>query len=124
MQYTKFLLERIRGIRQFQPSVIRNSIVMWFLQLISLLGFIGCIAGGITVVSDSVKNPKATDSMLIGLLLSVALLLLLVMRLAKMVRRRNAYILELNEVLDEEEEQLQRQQEQEDLRSRNSRLYG
>jgi len=107
MSNANHLLERIKGIRQFQPSAIRNSIVMWLLQLLSFLGLIGCIGGGIAVLVNSVEKRNgmsADDSMLLCLLLSLALMLMLILKLAKMVRRRNAYILELNEVLDGEEQ--------------------
>jgi uncharacterized membrane protein len=99
------ILERIKGVRQFQPSTIRNSIAMWFLQLVSFFGAMGCIIGSIAILAISISkstNLSADESILTCMLLSFALLLLLILKLTKMVRRRNAYILELNEVLDEE----------------------
>nr|WP_294861587.1 hypothetical protein [uncultured Fluviicola sp.] len=99
------ILERIKGVRQFQPSAIRNSIAMWFLQLLSFFGAIGCIIASIAILAISVSentNLSEDELMLTCMLLSFALLLLLILKLTKMVRRRNAYILEMNEVLDGE----------------------
>ncbi len=101
------ILERIKVIRQFQPSAIRNSIGMFFLQLISFLGAIGCIISSIFLLGTRIlKNDSVPEKeiILICMLLSLTLLLLLILKLTKMVRRRNGYILELNEVLDEEEQ--------------------
>lgn len=117
------ILERIKWLRQFQPSVIRNSILMAALQLASLIGSFTLMAVSIYIYAspenlDSrrkteierliqqfrdilhVKSEDSTDQAY--LLLVIALLLLLVWKLTKMVRRRNDYIFELNEVLDEE----------------------
>lgn len=101
------ILDRIKVIRQFQPSAIRNSIGMFFLQLISFLGAIGCIISSIALLAVPIWEGKTVPENQITLacmLLSLTLLLLLVLKLTKMVRRRNAYILELNEVLDDEEQ--------------------
>ncbi|WP_300665791.1 hypothetical protein [Fluviicola sp.] len=115
------ILERIKGIRRFQPSVIRNSLMMAMIQLVSLVGAVGLIALSIVKLTSS-EPPKdhvirdlealsrfnmdvAKEAHLIiaYLLLFGAILLLLIWRLTRMVRHRNAYILELNEVLDGEE---------------------
>ncbi len=115
------ILERIKGIRRFQPSVIRNSLMMISIQLVSLVGAVGLISLSIVKLTTS-KPPKdsvvrdlealsrfnmevAEEAHLIiaYLLLFGALLLLVIWRLTRMVRHRNAYILEMNDALDGEE---------------------
>ncbi len=117
------ILERIKGIRQFQPSVIRNSLMMIGIQLVSLMGAVGLISLSIVqltttkppkegVMKDlealsrfNMEVAKAEEAHLIiaYLLLFGAILLLVIWRLTRMVRHRNAYILELNDALDGEE---------------------
>ncbi|MNE33979.1 hypothetical protein D3C87_30530 [compost metagenome] len=115
------ILERIKGIRKFQPSVIRNSLTMALIQLVSLVGAVGLIALSIFKLTNSgpPKDPLGKDLEALArfnmdvaeqahliiayLLLFGAILLLLIWRLTRMVRHRNAYILELNELLDGEE---------------------
>lgn len=117
------ILERIKGIRQFQPSVIRNSLMMIGIQLVSLMGAVGLISLSIVqltttkppkegVMKDlealsrfNMEVAKAEEAHLIiaYLLLFGAILLLVIWRLTRMVRHRNAYILEMNDALDGEE---------------------
>lgn len=117
------ILERIKGIRQFQPSVIRNSLMMMGIQLVSLMGAVGLISLSIVqlttteppkdgVMKDlealsrfNMEVAKAEEAHLIiaYLLLFGAILLLVIWRLTRMVRHRNAYILEMNDALDGEE---------------------
>lgn len=89
-------LERIKGIRQFQPSVIRNSMLMSVIQLFS---FGGCF---IMVVLGVYEHFLGKSSKLAGMYLISGLLLLLIWKLTKMVLSRNAYIIEINEALDGE----------------------
>jgi hypothetical protein len=90
------ILERIKGVRQFQPSVIRNSMLM---SIIQLLSFAGCFAlMTLGVYEYFLGGSKA----LAGMHLIAALLLLLIWKLTKMVLSRNAYIIEMNEALDGE----------------------
>lgn len=90
------ILERIKGVRQFQPSVIRNSMLMSIIQLLSFAGCFALIALGVYEYFLGGSKPLA------GMHLISALLLLLIWKLTKMVLSRNAYIMELNEVLDGE----------------------
>lgn len=115
------ILERVKGIRRFQPSVIRNSLMMIGIQLVSLVGAVGLISLSIVKLTTS-EPPKngvirdleafsrfnmevAEEAHLIiaYLLLFGAILLLVIWRLTRMVRHRNAYIMELNDALDGEE---------------------
>ncbi|MDR0803021.1 hypothetical protein [Fluviicola sp.] len=125
MQKTEQILEQIKGIRRFQPSAIRNSLVMLLLQLLSFLGTIGLMAlsifyftkepeplSGIMSDIDSLAKIevesvlKSTEIIIAYMFLCGALLLLLVVKLTKMVRRRNVYILELNKILDKKQTDL------------------
>jgi hypothetical protein len=116
-------IERAKWLRQFQPSIIRNSILMAAIQLTSLVGAFTLIGTSIYIYASSgnldarkrtqvdqyiqdfkgVLHLRSEDSRdQAYLLLIIALLLLLVWKLTRMVRMRNAYILELDEVLDGE----------------------
>jgi hypothetical protein len=115
------ILERIKGVRQFQPSVIRNSLLVAIVQIVSLVGAVLLIALSIfkitliypikpSMMSDidaltrfNLRITEESNLLIAYYLLFGAVLLLLIWRLTKMVINRNAYIMELNEVLDGEE---------------------
>lgn len=117
------ILERIKWLRQFQPSAVRNSLLMLIIQIVSLVGAVSLMGLSIfkltvtyPVESDFMRDVDAltrfnlelneTQNLLIAYyLLFGSVLLLFIWVLARMVIRRNAYILELNDVLDEESDQ-------------------
>jgi len=116
------ILGRIQGIRQLQPSAIRNSILMAIIQLASFIGAFVLIGLSVlqfvnasrpipkkffsinTMLNTHLSMSKETEYAVAYMLLFASLLLLLIWKLTRMVRRRNAYILSINWAMDDEDE--------------------
>lgn len=123
MSLTNNQIDKLSFIRNYQPSAIRSSILMAFLQASSFLGSFILMGMSIYIYASAGRNEVRTSDKLdhsishmkhelllrnentteqAYLLLIIALLLLLIWKLTTMVRRRNAYILMVDELLEDE----------------------
>lgn len=94
------IIKTLKEIRYFQPSVIRNSILMILMQLLSFTGALVMIAYSVVTYYGSKNEVDLIHQSY--LMLMIAFLLLVIWKLTRMVRNRNMYITEVNNVVDSE----------------------
>lgn len=87
------IIDGLKTIRPFQPSLIRNSLAMYLTQIVSF-------AGAISMIGCSIYTYIQCCPQQAYLMLVIALLLLVIWKLTYMVRTRNNYIHEVNHVVD------------------------
>lgn len=93
------IIERLQTIRSFQPSVIANSFLMTLMQFLSFTGALVVITYSVVIYYKG--NDEKHSMHQSYLMLIIAILLLVIWKLTRMVRNRNGYILEINDVMDE-----------------------
>lgn len=114
-------IDKLQFLRNYQPSAIRSSILMAIIQAISFVGSFILMGLSIYVYASAGKTKDQIDKSInymkhqlhlqsensieqAYLLMVIGVLLLLIWKLTTMVRNRNAYILLVNDLLDEEED--------------------
>lgn len=92
------IVEQLQAIRAFQPSIIGNSFLMLSIQLLSFTGALVMIIYSVVIYYNDNNDERHHQSYL---MLIIALLLLLIWKLTRMVKNRNSYIMEINNIMDE-----------------------
>lgn len=113
------LKEKYNSLKEESPSVIRNSLLMFLYRIIgALLGIVLIVLGicmlisstaGYTIMSvvmgenETIKNEQYSQLSFFAaiVIITIGILCLIISRLANKLIRRNIYIMELEEVMDE-----------------------
>ncbi len=89
----------LKEIRYLQPDTTANSILMILMQLLSFIGALVMIAYSVVIYYGSNNEKDLIHQSY--LMLIIAFLLLMIWKLTRMVRNRNNYINEINNVVDD-----------------------
>lgn len=96
------IVRRLKVVRSFQPGARGSSFIMTIVQFLSFIG--GLILFGVSGIRFLTKKEEYTscncEKTEAYLILVIAIILMLVWKLTRMVRRRNAYILLVKKAMD------------------------
>lgn len=93
------IVERLKVVRSFQPGVRGNSFLMAIFQFFS---FVGGLILFVVSILNFFKDSSTCNLSEGYLMMLLAVALMLIWKLTRMVRRRNAYILQVKKAMDNE----------------------
>lgn len=96
--YREHQKNELKELRKYSPSVIRNSVLMWVIQIISLVGtFAGLCA---IVYFAFVELEGYEQPVVLAVIISFTILMRVIHLFTQMIRFRNKYILRLEELIE------------------------